>query len=121
MRGLQRAGYRATGVGTGRGAPHHVPPPDVILLDLGLPDMDGVDVHRELRRRSDASIIVATACGEESDRVAALDDGADDYPVKPFGLAELLARMKAVLRRVRPSGPELLTHGPLVVDPAPAR
>ncbi|MFK0113448.1 response regulator transcription factor [Streptomyces sp. NPDC091217] len=117
VRGLERAGYRASGVGTGRGALTHVPPPDVVLLDLGLPDMDGVDVCRLLRRQSDVAIIVVTARGKEGDRVAALDEGADDYLVKPFGLAELLARIRAVLRRIRPSGSELLAHGPLVVDP----
>ncbi|WP_256215895.1 response regulator transcription factor [Streptomyces sp. Ag109_O5-10] len=121
VRGLERAGYRATCVGTGRGALTHVPSPDVVLLDLGLPDMDGVDVCRLLHRQSDVAIIVVTARGEEGDRVAALDEGADDYLVKPFGLAELLARIRAVLRRIRPSGSELLTHGPLVVDPRTRR
>ncbi|MGY6024618.1 response regulator transcription factor [Streptomyces spinosirectus] len=117
LRGLDRAGYRASTVATARGALTHAPSPDVVLLDLGLPDMDGIEVCRLLRRRSDMAIIVVTARGEEGDRVAALDEGADDYLVKPFGLAELLARIRAVLRRTRPSGPELLTHGPLVVDP----
>jgi DNA-binding response OmpR family regulator len=88
----------------------------VVLLDLGLPDMDGVEVCRMLRRRSDMAIIVVTARGEEGDRVAALDEGADDYLVKPFGLAELLARIRAVLRRVRPADRELLRHGDLTVD-----
>ncbi|MFJ9539703.1 response regulator transcription factor [Streptomyces sp. NPDC101225] len=117
LRGLVRAGYRASSADTARGALTHVPSPDVVLLDLGLPDMDGIELCRLLRRRSDAAIIVVTARGEEGDRVAALDEGADDYLVKPFGLAELLARIRAVLRRTRPSAPELLTHGPLVVDP----
>src|SRR6266487_2080358 len=67
------------------------------------------------RRRSAVAIIVVTARGEEPERVLALDAGADDYLVKPFGLAELLARIRAVLRRVRPGG-EVLRHGPLVVD-----
>src|SRR6202046_4834889 len=75
------------------------PPSDVVLLDLGLPDIDGVDVCRQLREACDAAIIVVTARGEEADRVLALDEGADDYLVKPFGLAELLARIRAVLRR----------------------
>jgi DNA-binding response OmpR family regulator len=88
-----------------------------VLLDLGLPDLDGVEVCRLLRRRSDVAIIVVTARGEEGDRVSALDQGADDYLVKPFGLAELLARIRAVLRRTRPAVPELLRHGSLVVDP----
>ena len=89
--------------------------PDVVLLDLGLPDADGVDVCRRLRARSNAGIIIVTARGEEPERVLALDAGADDYLVKPFGLAELLARIRAVLRRVRPGG-DVLRHGPLAVD-----
>ncbi|TQJ57160.1 response regulator transcription factor [Streptomyces sp. NBC_00080] len=114
--GLERAGYQARGVGTGREALAAVPEPDVVLLDLGLPDLDGIEVCRRIRSRSDAAIIVVTARGEEADRVAALDEGADDYLVKPFGLAELLARIRAVLRRVQPSDSELLRHGPLAVD-----
>ena len=89
--------------------------PDVVLLDLELPDLDGVQVCRKLRERTDAAIIVVTAHGEEPDRVMALDAGADDYLVKPFGLAELQARIRAVLRRVRPGG-DVVKHGPLVVD-----
>ena len=93
-------------------------PSDVVLLDLGLPDVDGIDVCRQLRAASDAAIIVVTARGEEKDRVLALDEGADDYLVKPFGLAELLARIRAVLRRGQRtgSGSEVLRHGPLTVD-----
>ncbi|MEY9945106.1 response regulator transcription factor [Kitasatospora sp. GAS1066B] len=118
VRGLARAGYAAGSVDTGQAALRQDPVPDVVLLDLGLPDLDGVTVCRLLRRRSDAAaIIVVTARGEEGDRVSALDEGADDYLVKPFGLAELLARIRAVLRRTRPIGPELLSHGPLTVDP----
>jgi len=114
--GLERAGYRARSVDTGREALAAVPESDVVLLDLGLPDLDGVEVCRRMRSRSGAAIIVVTARGEEADRVAALDEGADDYLVKPFGLAELLARIRAVLRRVHPSDVELLRHGPLTVD-----
>jgi DNA-binding response OmpR family regulator len=88
----------------------------VVLLDLGLPDTDGVHVCRQLRRRRcGAAIIVVTAYGEETDRVTALDAGADDYLVKPFGLSELMARIRAVLRRVRPEG-DVIRHGPLTVD-----
>lgn len=116
VRGLQRAGYVAQSVGTGRAALTAVPPPDVVLLDLGLPDLDGVEVCRRLRQHGDAAIIVVTARGEEGDRVSALDEGADDYLVKPFGLAELLARIRAVLRRMRPAEPDLLRHGVLTVD-----
>jgi DNA-binding response OmpR family regulator len=116
VRGLNRAGYTAGDVDTGRAALAFTPAPDVVLLDLGLPDVDGVEVCRRLRRRSDVAIIVVTARGEEGDRVAALDEGADDYLVKPFGLAELLARIRAVLRRTRPPEARVLTHGPLAVD-----
>jgi two-component system response regulator RegX3 len=76
---------------------------DVVLLDLGLPDRDGFDVCRELRARSDVPIIVVTARSEEVDRVVGLELGADDYIVKPFGLRELVARIRAVVRRRTPS------------------
>jgi DNA-binding response OmpR family regulator len=115
VRGLERAGYMADSVALGADALRR-PPSDVVLLDLGLPDIDGVDVCRQLRQASGAAIIVVTARGEESDRVLALDEGADDYLVKPFGLAELLARIRAVLRRGQRSGSELLRHGALTVD-----
>jgi len=118
VRGLERAGYTADSVSMGAEALRR-PPFDVVLLDLGLPDLDGIDVCRRLRADSDTAIIVVTARGEEADRVLALDEGADDYLVKPFGLAELLARIRAVLRRgQRPgaSGGEVLRHGPLTVD-----
>ena len=72
-----------------------------MLLDLRLPDMDGLDVCRRLRERSDVPIIVVTARGEEADRVVGLELGADDYVVKPFGLRELIARIRAVTRRTR--------------------
>ena len=73
--------------------------PELILLDLGLPDGDGVDVARELRRSTRSPIIVLSARGREHDKVAALDNGADDYLTKPFGAPELLARIRAALRR----------------------
>ncbi|MFF9482756.1 response regulator transcription factor [Streptomyces sp. NPDC014733] len=115
VRGLRQVGYVVEGVRSGRAA-LSAPSPDVVLLDLGLPDIDGVEVCRRLRARSDAAIIAVTARGEEADRVVALDEGADDYLVKPFGLAELLARIRAVLRRRRPAEPEILRHGPLALD-----
>jgi DNA-binding response OmpR family regulator len=114
VRGLSRGGYAADHVMTGRDALAWGEP-DVVLLDLGLPDTDGVEVCRRLRERSDVAIIVVTARGEEPERVLALDAGADDYLVKPFGLSELLARIRAVLRRIHPGG-EMLRHGPLAVD-----
>jgi DNA-binding response OmpR family regulator len=114
-RGLRRGGYTVEHVTTGQEAMAQ-PEPDVVLLDLGLPDADGVTVCRRLRERSDVAIIVVTARGEEPERVLALDAGADDYLVKPFGLAELLARIRAVLRRSTRSDGEVLRHGPLLVD-----
>jgi DNA-binding response OmpR family regulator len=114
VKGLTRGGYRVDHVTTGHDALQWGDP-DVVLLDLELPDLDGVQVCRKLRERTDAAIIVVTAHGEEPDRVMALDAGADDYLVKPFGLAELQARIRAVLRRVRPGG-DVVKHGPLVVD-----
>jgi DNA-binding response OmpR family regulator len=114
VRGLTRGGYLVDHVGTGSAALARNDA-DVVLLDLELPDADGVQVCRKLHERSDSAIIVITAHGEEPDRVMALDAGADDYLVKPFGLAELQARIRAVLRRVRPES-ELVRHGPLVID-----
>jgi DNA-binding response OmpR family regulator len=114
VRGLTRGGYQVQHVTTGAEALSRATP-DVVLLDLELPDGDGVNVCRKLRERSAVAIIVVTAFGEEPDRVNALDAGADDYLVKPFGLAELQARIRAVLRRVHPGG-ELIRHGPLIVD-----
>jgi DNA-binding response OmpR family regulator len=115
VRGLTRGGYRVDHVLTG-GEALAWGEPDVVLLDLELPDSDGVNVCRRLREKSQTAIIVVTAHGEETDRVAALDAGADDYLVKPFGLAELQARIRAVLRRVRPDRGEVIRHGPLTVD-----
>jgi DNA-binding response OmpR family regulator len=114
-RGLTRSGYQVRTVATGREA-LEAEPVDVVLLDLGLPDMDGLDVCRKLRENSDAAVIVVTARSGEVDRVVALDDGADDYLVKPFGLEELKARIRAVLRRVKPAGPRHVI-GVLSVDP----
>jgi DNA-binding response OmpR family regulator len=114
VRALTRGGYQVEHVMTGAEALRHRAP-DVVLLDLGLPDGDGVQVCRRLRQQSAAAIIVVTAYGEETDRVAALDAGADDYLVKPFGLSELMARIRAVLRRVRPDR-DVVRHGRLTVD-----
>jgi DNA-binding response OmpR family regulator len=119
-RGLTNAGYQVELVGDARAA-LAAAPVDVVLLDLGLPDMDGLEACRRLRETSDAALIVVTARSEEGDRVAALDEGADDYLVKPFGLAELEARIRAVLRRVRPSGAVGYPVGPLMLDPRARR
>lgn len=94
------------------------PPCDIVLLDLGLPDLDGLEVCRRLRERGEVGIIVLTARSTERDRVTGLRAGADDYLVKPFGMAELQARMEAVLRRSRPCRDGVRVLGRLAVDPA---
>ena len=78
-------------------------PPEVIILDLGLPDMDGLDVIRAVREWSAVPVIVLSARGQEQDKVTALELGADDYLTKPFGVPELLARLKVALRHARQS------------------
>jgi DNA-binding response OmpR family regulator len=98
--GLRREGFEVEWAATG-GAALEAGEPDVVLLDLRLPDMDGLDVCRTIRARSDVPIIIVTARGDEPDRVVGLELGADDYVVKPFGLRELIARIRAVTRRGR--------------------
>jgi two-component system KDP operon response regulator KdpE len=91
--------------------------PDLILLDLGLPDMDGVDVIRKIRTWSPVPIIVLSVRGQETDKVKALDAGADDYLTKPFGIAELLARIRVAVRRTVQQAPEQVFRvGDLEVD-----
>ncbi|HVM43533.1 MAG TPA: response regulator, partial [Gemmatimonadales bacterium] len=92
--------------------------PDVILLDLGLPDLDGIELTRRVREWSRVPIIVISARGREQDKVAALDAGADDYLTKPFGMGELLARLRAALRRsaAGADGEPVFTLGDLRVD-----
>ncbi|WP_159057204.1 response regulator transcription factor, partial [Streptomyces scabiei] len=99
--GLARYGYTVERARTGPAA-LVAAEPEMVLLDLGLPDMDGIDVCRALRLRSDVPIIMITARGEEIDRVLGLELGADDYMAKPFGVRELVARIRAVTRRARP-------------------
>jgi DNA-binding response OmpR family regulator len=96
--GLRREGFSVERAATGAAA-LEADEPDLVLLDLRLPDVDGFDVCRTLRARSSVPIIVVTARGEEADRVVGLELGADDYVVKPFGLRELIARIRAVSRR----------------------
>src|SRR6476620_7638712 len=107
MRTLEREGYEVSRVSGGADAVEFVTgeAPSVVILDLGLPDMDGIDVCRQMRSSGyTGGIIMVTARAGELDRVVGLDVGADDYLAKPFGLAELLARVRALLRRaVRPA------------------
>jgi len=96
--------------------------PDVLILDLGLPDMDGTEVIRGVRGWTSTPIIVLSAWGQETQKVAALDAGADDYVTKPFGMDELLARLRAAVRRASPAPDEpVVTTGDLTVDLARKR
>jgi two-component system KDP operon response regulator KdpE len=97
--------------------------PDVVVLDLGLPDINGVDVVKRLREWTDVPIIVLSARSEEADKIAALDAGADDYVTKPFGVGELLARLRAAMRRRarRADGAETFVIGPITIDLAARR
>jgi two-component system response regulator RegX3 len=98
---LRRAGFEAIVTGTAEGALElaNDAQPDLVILDLSLPDGDGRDVCRELRRRSDVPIVMLTARGTEMDRIVGLELGADDYVVKPFSAGEVISRIRAVLRR----------------------
>jgi two-component system KDP operon response regulator KdpE len=115
---LRGAGYEVDTAETAEGAlaAAALRPPEAVVLDLVLPDGSGTDVARELRNWSSAPIIVLSAVGEEREKVAALDAGADDYVTKPVGIDELLARLRAVLRRTAPSGEPVIEVGELVVD-----
>ena len=91
-------------------------PPEAVILDLVLPDGSGTDVCRELRSWTDAPVVVLSAVGDEREKVAALDAGADDYVTKPFGVDELLARLRAVLRRSGPTLEPVIAVGELSID-----
>ncbi|GHF75061.1 DNA-binding response regulator [Streptomyces mashuensis] len=119
--GLRRHGYRTTTVGTGSKALWAYREADLVLLDLELPDLDGLEVCRAIREASDIPVIAVTARASELDRVLGLQAGADDYVVKPYGFRELMARMEAVMRRVHPpreqeARPQVITSGPLTID-----
>jgi len=115
---LERDGYRVDAVADGEGARQLLElGPDLVILDLMLPGMDGLAFLRDLRRRSEVPVIILTARTDETDRVVGLEVGADDYVVKPFSPRELVARVRSVLRRVRPtSGDSRLEYGSLSVD-----
>jgi two-component system KDP operon response regulator KdpE len=119
---LRTRGYESLTAMTGRAGLEALERdnPDLVILDLGLPDMDGVDVCVAMRRTSGAPILVLSARGAEGDKVRALDAGADDYVTKPFGAEELLARIRAALRRTETPAPagEPIRRGGLVIDRA---
>ena len=115
---LRGAGYEVETAETAEGAlaAAAMRPPEAVILDLVLPDGTGIDVARELRTWSTAPVIVLSAVGEERQKIAALDAGADDYVTKPVGIDELLARLRAVLRRAGPPTGPVLEIGELMVD-----
>ena len=124
-RALLRGGFRPTVARSGAEALRavHELAPDVVLLDLALPDADGRDVCRQIRAGSDVPIIIITASGSVTDRVVGLELGADDYVVKPFAVGEVIARIRAVLRRGRHARPaqRQLVVGELTIDRAARR
>lgn len=124
-RALERAGFDATVVRTGSSALELARrrEPDLVLLDLNLPDGEGLDVCRELRSRSDVPVLILTARGTETDRIIGLELGADDYVVKPFSGDEVIARIRAILRRSKPDDRHAppVRIGELEVDPSARR
>ncbi|MFC7309488.1 response regulator transcription factor [Streptomyces monticola] len=118
-KGLQRHGHEVESVATGTAALDAYQKADLVLLDLELPDLDGLEVCRAVRTAGDVPMIAVTARGSEVDRVLGLQAGADDYLVKPYGFRELMARMDAVMRRSAPAVPEppsALSCGRLSID-----
>src|SRR3954452_13550860 len=118
-RSLRNEGYEVRATGDGAEALDLAAGfvPDLVVLDLGLPGLDGVEVCRRLRSDGDVPILMLTARAETEDRVAGLDSGADDYLVKPFERQELLARIRALLRRRPPRGTASLEVGGLALNP----
>ena len=120
---LRRAGYDVAVVGVGRAALESLvgQMPHLVILDLMLPEVDGLEIMRWLRERGDTPVIMLTARRSEPDRIAGLEMGADDYVVKPFSPQELVSRVRAVLRRTRGgspgSGEQPLAYGSLRIDP----
>jgi two-component system phosphate regulon response regulator PhoB len=119
---LEKEGYRVLVAGDGEEAMIVIDEakPDLLLLDWMLPKISGIEVCRRLRQKQETRnlpILMLTARGEETDRIRGLDTGADDYVVKPFSMTELLARIRAVLRRIRPGlADDRLSHGDIIVD-----
>ncbi|MBC8011137.1 MAG: response regulator [Burkholderiales bacterium] len=116
---LEGAGYRVREASTGALGLNEaaVQRPDAVILDLGLPDADGLDVLRRLREWSGLPVLILSVRGEEAQKIAALDAGADDYLTKPFGGGELLARLRVLLRRAQPAGEvSIVSFGDVEVD-----
>jgi two-component system, OmpR family, KDP operon response regulator KdpE len=116
---LEGAGYRVREAATGALGLNEaaVQRPDTVILDLGLPDADGLDVLRRLREWSGLPVLILSVRGEEAQKIAALDAGADDYLTKPFGGGELLARLRVLLRRAQPAGEvSIVSFGDVEVD-----
>ncbi|WP_243745150.1 response regulator transcription factor [Streptomyces hainanensis] len=118
-RTLERNGHEVRIAATGSQARPSFPWADLVLLELELPDIDGVMICREIRSGRDAAVIITSTRAAEVDKVLGLQSGSDDYLVKPFGTRELLARIEAVMRRVRhePEQPRTVVRGPLRIDP----
>ncbi len=114
-----RAGYSVVTASNGTQALTHAQreSPDLIVLDVGLPEMDGLQVCRHIRARSQVPILFLSARADEVDRILGLELGADDYVTKPFSPRELLARIRAILKRGTPATPTLLRHGIVSLDP----
>jgi len=119
---LEQAGFSVTISPTGTDAlpSFRRAQPDLVILDLGLPGMDGLDVARAIRREGNTPIVMLTARSEEADKLIGLELGADDYVTKPFSPREVVARVRTVLRRAQPmpSQPEVVTVGDVSLDPA---
>ncbi len=115
---LRARGYEVEVVGSGRDALTTLDdaPPDLVILDLGLPDVDGIEVLRRLRRTSRVPVVVLSARHQSDDKVEALDEGADDYVTKPFGMDELMARVRSALRRGGGDGEALAAIAPVVTE-----
>ncbi len=113
---LRARGYEVEEVGSGADALSTIEdaPPDLVVLDLGLPDLDGVEVLRRIRARSAVPVVVLSARHQSDDKVEALDEGADDYVTKPFGMDELMARVRSALRRGGADGESLADVAPVV-------
>jgi DNA-binding response OmpR family regulator len=122
VRYLRREGYRTLEAADGKRAREllETDPPSLVVLDLMLPDVDGLELCRWIRERSELPVIMLTARGEEADRIVGLELGADDYVTKPFSPRELAARVRTVLRRADPTVPKLqpLAFDGLSIDPA---